>query len=101
MPLHVACTQDNENIVKELVRRNALDQGSRRAKDDLAAIDAYFNTPLQIACLHNKVRVVRYLTQEVGELVPCLDVQDSVNYSADELGEFNSGAAATLFRLFI
>ena len=85
LPLHVACTRDNGNIVKELIRRNALDKGSR---DCLAAVDAFSRTPLQIACLNNNVNVVKYLTDGVKELLPMLDMEVFVNYSTGEHGEF-------------
>ena len=73
--------------MKELVRKSAWDRGSEKAKDDLAAIDACHRTPLQIACLHNKVNVVRYLTQEVQQLLLSFNVEESVNYSSKENGE--------------
>lgn len=80
MPLHVACTQNNENIVRELIRKSASDQGSVKAREDLAAADAQGRTPLQIACQHNKASVVKYLTQEVTTFLPDLNVKESVNH---------------------
>ncbi|XP_063675469.1 transient receptor potential cation channel subfamily A member 1 homolog [Bolinopsis microptera] len=84
LPLHVACTRDNENIVKELIRRNALDKGSR---DCMAAVDAFSRNPLQIACLNNNVNVVKYLTDGVKELLPMLDMEGFVNCITGEHGE--------------
>ena len=53
----------------------------------MTAVDAQSRTALQIACLYNKVDVVKYLTQEVTELVTSFNVKDAVNYSTDEHGK--------------
>ncbi|KAL5264637.1 hypothetical protein ACHWQZ_G005652 [Mnemiopsis leidyi] len=85
IPLHEACTQGNATIVKELVQKNVSNQGSDG--EDLTAVDLFSCTPLQIACLHNRVEVVRYLTQGIIKQLPSFNVLESVNYSTDRQGE--------------
>ena len=85
IPLHEACTQGNATIVKELVQKNVSNQGSDG--EDLTAVDLFSCTPLQIACLHNRVEVVRYLTQGITKQLPSFNVLESVNYSTDQQGQ--------------
>ena len=84
IPLHVACTQGNATIVKKLIEKNVSNEGSDGK--DLTAVDSLSCTPLQIACLHNRVDVVRYLTQDITQQLPSFNVWESVNYSTDQQG---------------
>ena len=85
IPLHVACKQGNTAIVKELIKKNVTNQGSDGK--DLTAVDSLSCTPLQIACLHNRVDVVKYLTQDITQQLPSFNVWESVNYSTDQQGQ--------------
>ena len=59
-PLHIACENDNEDIIKLLISKGV----------DVNAVDKDINTPLHIACTNNNFDIIKLLIDN-GAKVKC------------------------------
>ena len=64
-PLHIACENDNKEIVKFLISKGA----------NINAVDYKLNTPLHIACSNNRYEIIKLLILSGAEIM-CYDEND-------------------------